>query len=69
MPRMQQPTPEQIRTAREKAGHSTAEAGATVHTDGRTWRRWELGPGYDSGRAMPLAAWELYLLKTGQAKL
>lgn len=64
-----QPTPDEIRAARERAGHSAEAAGAVVHTDGRTWRRWELGPGFESGRAMPLTAWELYLLKTGQRKL
>lgn len=64
---MKQPTADQIQQARQAAGHTQAQAGATVHTDGRTWRRWELGPGYDSGRAIPLASWELYLLKTGQA--
>jgi DNA (cytosine-5)-methyltransferase 1 len=66
---MNQPTPDQVKAAREAAGHSQAQAGALVHTDARTWRRWELGPRFESGRAIPLAAWELYLLKTGQAKL
>lgn len=65
---MDQPTPETIKAARTNAGHTQAQAAAIVHTDGRTWRRWELGAGYESGRAIPLAAWELYLIKTGQQK-
>ncbi|WP_081616895.1 MULTISPECIES: helix-turn-helix domain-containing protein [unclassified Thioalkalivibrio] len=56
--------PESIRAAREAVGHSQAQAAALVHTDGRTWRRWEAGD-----RSMPLAAWELYLLKTGARPL
>lgn len=63
---MDQPTAHQVAAAREAAGLSQAQAAALVHTDARTWRRWELGPGYQSGRAMPLAAWELFLIKTGQ---
>ncbi|WP_372826523.1 XRE family transcriptional regulator [Polaromonas sp.] len=65
---MDQPTTDQIKAARTAAGHSAAQAGTLVHTDGRTWRRWELGSGFESGRAMPLASWELYLIKTGQAQ-
>lgn len=66
MRHMDAPTPTKVRQARAQAGHSAEQAGSTVHTDGRTWRRWELGAGFESGRAMPLASWELYLIKTGQ---
>lgn len=65
--RMDTPKPEQVKAAREAAGHTQAQAAALVHTDGRTWRRWELGAGFESGRAMPIAHWELYIIKTGRA--
>lgn len=55
------PSPDQIRAAREAVGHTQGTAGATVHVAARTWRLWEAGD-----RRMPLASWELYLIKTGQ---
>lgn len=58
----EKPTPESIRAARTVAGLTQAEAAAVVHRPSyRTWQDWE------RGRArMPLDAWELFLLKTGQ---
>lgn len=53
------PDAEAIRRARIAAGHTQDEAGALVHVEGRAWRRWENGE-----RAMHLAYWELYLIKT-----
>lgn len=57
-----QPTPAQIAAAREAAGLTQQQAGELVHTDNRTWRRWEAGD-----RAMHPAFWELFLIKTKQA--
>lgn len=57
---MTQPTPAQIRAARELAGKTQLQASQLVHVDLRTWRRWELGE-----VAINLAAWELFGLKTG----
>ena len=54
------PTPAAIRAAREAAGLTQPQAAALVHTDTRSWRRWELGE-----RAMHPAFWELFRLKTG----
>ena len=56
-----QPTPAQIAAAREAAQLTQQQAGELVHTDNRTWRRWEAGD-----RAINLASWELFLLKTKQ---
>lgn len=50
--------------ARSAAGLSQAEAAATVHVDLRTWQRWEAGD-----RAMHIAFFELFLLKTKQKAL
>jgi DNA-binding transcriptional regulator YiaG len=56
-----QPTPEQVKAARTEAGHTQAQAAALVHAGSyRSWQDWERGQ-----RPMPLAAWELYLIKTG----
>jgi len=54
------PSPNQIKAARERAELSQQEAGYMVHVGIRTWQRWEYGE-----RGMPLATWELFLIKTG----
>jgi len=48
-----------IRAARKAAGLTQSEAAALVHAKMRTWQDWEGGR-----RKMPLAAWELFLIKT-----
>lgn len=57
--RLPPPHPDDVRQAREQAGHTQAEAAATVHSTARRWREWEAGD-----HRMPPAAWELYLLRT-----
>ena len=58
---MNNPTIQEIATARATAGQSTTEAAAEVYAAVRTWQQWEAGD-----RTMPRAVWELYLLHTGQ---
>ena len=58
---MTPPTAAQISAARERAGLSQQQAAALVHVDIRSWRRWELAE-----RAVNLAAWELFLLRSHQ---
>lgn len=58
------PTPENIATARQRAGHTQAQAAAAVGVPARQWQRWEAG---DMG--MPTAAWWLYQVRAGQATL
>jgi DNA-binding transcriptional regulator YiaG len=53
------PTPEEIRAARDAAGLSSAEAGALLHTTGRVFQQWAAGE-----RRMHPAFWELFLLKS-----
>lgn len=56
------PTPADIIQARQRAGHTAAQAAKLVHiARGQTWLDWEAGR-----RNMPQASWELYLLRTGQ---
>lgn len=58
---MKKPTPETIKAAREKAGLTQKEAGELIGAALRTWQDWEGGQ-----RKMPLAKWELWLIKVSQ---
>ena len=56
------PTPEQICAAQARAGHSDEQAARAAQAGHRnTWYKWRTGE-----RAMPAAAWTLYLLATDQ---
>lgn len=57
------PTPAEVRTLRESHGLTAEQAGALVHVSGRVWQRWELGEGFESGRAMHPAFFELAQIK------
>lgn len=61
------PTPEQIRDARGTL--SMAAAAALVFASTKTWLQWERPAGHAAHRKMPAAAWWLFRLRTGQAKL
>jgi DNA-binding transcriptional regulator YiaG len=58
------PTPAQIRTARDLASLTQTQAAHLVHIEPRAWRRWESDQ--NDHRAINMAAWELFLLQTGQ---
>lgn len=58
------PTPAAIAGARRGAGHTQAQAAASVGVAPRQWQRWEAGTA-----TMPTAAWWLYLLRSSQATL
>lgn len=62
---IERPTPEQIRQARKAAGLTQSEAAAKVHATLRGWQNWESAR-CGVFRPMPLAAWELFLIKTKQ---
>lgn len=55
------PTPDQVRAARKAAGLTQTEAGALCHRSLRAWMQAEAGE-----RNLDPAAWELFLLRTGQ---
>lgn len=61
MAEMKEPTPDNIKAAREYVGDTQAQAAARVHAGYRGWQEWEAG-----NRAMHPGLWELYLIKTGQ---
>lgn len=54
------PTKDQVRSARDAAGLTQAESAQIVYVTSHAWHYWETGK-----RAMPAAAWELFLIKTG----
>lgn len=55
------PTTDEIRQARERAGLTQTHAAALIHTTDRVWRQWEAGD-----RQMHPAFWELFRLKVAQ---
>lgn len=68
--RVTQPTPEEVRAARKKAGLTQAEAAQVVSPAKvmpyRSWQSYEVAEGKPGCRAIPLAIWELFLLMTDQ---
>ena len=55
------PTPAEIRSAREAARLTQAQAADLVHSTDRVWRYWEAG-----NHSMPAALWELFQIKLAQ---
>ena len=64
MQKIQSPTPEEIKQAREKTGLTPPKAADIVYLDRTSWTRAEAGK-----VAMHPAIFELFLLKTGQKTL
>ena len=60
------PTPAQIRAARESAMLTQTEAAQLVHSSRSSWAQWEAGEDRSTHRAMHPAMWELFLIKTNQ---
>lgn len=56
------PSPDEIRALRDKAGLTQAEAASLVHTTLRNWQQWEATEGTNM-RPMHPAFWELFQLK------
>lgn len=60
------PTPGEIRAAREKAGLTKPEAAAVIHGSLRAWEDWETEG--DTNRRMHPGLFELFQIKTGQSR-
>jgi DNA-binding transcriptional regulator YiaG len=57
------PTPTKIKSSREAAGLTQAQAAALVHSTQRSWQKWESGE-----RRMLAAVWELFEIKTTRSR-
>jgi DNA-binding transcriptional regulator YiaG len=57
------PTPAEIRAARESAGLTQTEAAELIYCNLRTWQQWE-----HNDRRMHPAFWELFRIKSDSAK-
>ena len=57
------PSPAEVRAAREAAGLTQAQAAALVHASARNWQQWEQEAGANVRRMHP-GLWELFRLKT-----
>lgn len=57
------PTPADVRRAREQAGLTLEKAGELVHVKWKIWQRWETEEGSEEHRRMHPATWELFLVK------
>ncbi|WP_321885891.1 helix-turn-helix domain-containing protein [Paraburkholderia bannensis] len=66
MSNITQPTAEQISALIKKHGLSRQEAADLVHVSKFTWNGWVAPADNKMARAMPLAAWELLLIKLGE---
>lgn len=65
---MDNPEPSRIRAARKAAGHTQAQAGATIYKSANTWHQWEIDVGKPGHRKMDPAYFELYCIKTQERK-
>lgn len=61
MARLHDRSPQAVRNARLKASLTQEEAASLIHACSRAWTFYEAGD-----REIPLASWELFLLKTKQ---
>lgn len=64
------PTPTEVRAARKRSGMTQAQAAAAIfalsESAYRTWQSYEVASHLSEHRQIPLPAWHLFLLVTGQ---
>jgi hypothetical protein len=63
------PSPEEIRTMLKKHKLTREQAAGLLHVSLRTLHNWLAPVGTVNYRAMPLAAWELLLIKLGEKEV
>lgn len=61
------PTPAEVRAAREAAGLTQTEAATRIRGSLRAWQNYESAEGEPEHRRMHPGLFELFLIKTGQA--
>jgi ribosome-binding protein aMBF1 (putative translation factor) len=68
--RLSAPTPQEVRSARERVGLTQGEAAQLITASAvrpfRTWQNYEIDAGQKGARTIPLPVWELFLLMTDQ---
>jgi DNA-binding transcriptional regulator YiaG len=62
----QSPKWREVKEARVTAELTIESAARVVYVSARAWENWETDDVFKSHRPMPPAAWELFLIKTGQ---
>lgn len=60
------PSPAEVRAAREAAGLTQAQAAALVYASPRNWQQWEQPEGKSMRRMHP-GLWELFRIKSASA--
>ena len=60
------PSPCEIRAAREAAGLTQSQAAGLVHASARNWQQWEQAEGSNVRRMHP-GLWELFRIKSASA--
>jgi hypothetical protein len=63
---MKHPSPEEICAMLKKHGLSREEGASLVHASLRAWNNWSAPIGGVNHRQIPLATWELLLIKLGE---
>jgi DNA-binding transcriptional regulator YiaG len=63
---IKQPTPEELRDLMKESGVPRGEIADMLHVGRKTVEKWTASLGTTSHRAIPLAAYELLLLKLGK---
>ena len=63
------PSPAEIRAAREAAGLTQTEAAELVHSTLRAWQNWEVEENSAEQRRMHTATWELFRVKVAARDL
>ncbi|MCY0856445.1 helix-turn-helix domain-containing protein [Cupriavidus sp. D39] len=66
MTELKQPTPEEVRALLNDSGLSREDFAALVHVSKLTVHKWVLPKDSENHRGIPLAVWELLLLKLGR---
>ncbi len=62
------PTPVEVRAAREAAGLTQTQAAALVRATARNWQQWEQQGAGSNARRMHPGLWELFRIKTSESK-
>lgn len=66
---LDKPTPDDVRELLRKHGLTGSQAGRICGVDSRTVRRWTAPRGSSGSREIPIAAWRLLCVVTGECEV